>query len=169
MSRPWFRLGAAIVLAAVGVVALHSYVEGADRRHKAAHEPSISAPSPSPLAQLGVPLRPVGGPVHVASRLEAVAPDIAPVLQVLADGTVALRRALPPPTSPQAGAAGPRGAVAVLVPAVALRRLDGSQRGALLAIVGAWIDERPVPPQRLVFTDVQVEAGELAELLSWAP
>jgi hypothetical protein len=111
----------------------------------------------------------VAGAVHVASRLEAVAPDIAPVLQVLADGTLALRRALPPPTSPQAGAAGPRGAVAVLVPAAALRRLDGPQRGALLAVLGAWIDERPMPPQRLVFTDVQVEAGELAELLSWAP
>jgi hypothetical protein len=169
VSLPWFRISAAIGLAALGVVVLHSYVEGADRRHKAAQEPSTPSSSPSPLAQLGVPLRPVAGAVHVASRLEAVAPDIAPVLQVLADGSVALRRALPPPTSPQAGAAGPRGAVAVLVPAAALRRLDGPQRGALLAVVGAWIDERPVPPQRLVFPDVQVEAGELAELLSWAP
>lgn len=169
MSLPWFRLGAAIALAALGVVVLQSYVEGADRRHKAAQEPSSPAPSPSPLAQLGVPLRPVAGAVHVASRLDAVAPDIAPVLQVLADGTVALRRSLPPPTSPQEGVAGPRGAVAVLVPAAALRGLDAPQRGALLAVVGAWIDERPVPPQRLVFADVQVEPGELAELLSWAP
>jgi hypothetical protein len=139
VSLPWFRISAAIGLAALGVVVLHSYVEGADRRHKAAQEPSTPSSSPSPLAQLGVPLRPVAGAVHVASRLEAVAPDIAPVLQVLADGSVALRR------------------------------LDGPQRGALLAVVGAWIDERPVPPQRLVFPDVQVEAGELAELLSWAP
>ncbi len=169
MSLPWFRISAAIGLAALGVVVLHSFVEGADRREKAAQEPSAPAPSPSPLARLGVPLRSVPGAVHVASRLEAVAPDIAPVLQVLADGSVAMRRALPAPTSPLAGAAGPRGAAAVLLPAAALRRLDGPQRGALLAVVGAWIDERPVPPQRLVFTDVQVEPGELAELLSWAP
>lgn len=169
MSLPWFRISAAIGLAALGVVVLHSFVEGSDRREKAAQEPSAPAPSPSPLARLGVPLRSVPGAVHVASRLEAVAPDIAPVLQVLADGSVAMRRALPAPTSPLAGAAGPRGAAAVLLPAAALRRLDGPQRGALLAVVGAWIDERPVPPQRLVFTDVQVEPGELAELLSWAP
>ncbi|MFN7588498.1 MAG: hypothetical protein ACK501_12175 [Planctomycetota bacterium] len=169
MSLPWFRISAAIGLAALGVVVLHSFVEGADRREKAAQEPSAPAPSPSPLAELGVPLRSVPGAVHVASRLEAVAPDIAPVLQVLADGSVALRRALPAPTSPLAGAAGPRGAAAVLLPAAALRRLDGPQRGALLAVVGAWIDERPVPPQRLLFPDVQVEPGELAELLSWAP
>lgn len=169
MSLPWFRIGAAIAMAALGVVVLHSYVEGADRRQKAAQEPPAPAPSPSPLALLGVPLRPVVGAVHVASRLDAVAPDIAPVLQVLADGSVALRRASPPPTSPQDGAAGPRGAVAVLLPAAALRRLDGPQRGALLAVVGSWIDERPVPAQRLVFADVEVEPGELAELLSWAP
>ena len=169
MTMPWFRLGAAIALAALGVVLLQSYVEGADRRQKAAQEPSAPAPMPSPLAPLGVPLRPVAGAVHVASRLEAVAPDIAPVLQVLADGTVALRRAQPPPAGPLVGGAGPGGGVAVLLPASALRRLDAPQRGALLAIVGAWIDERPVPPQRLLFADVQVEAGELAELLSWAP
>lgn len=166
---PWGRIVMAIVVAAVGIVALQSYVAGADQRRKAAAEPVVSLPSPSPLADLGIPLRPLPGVVHIASRVEAIPPDVAPVLQVLADGSLVLRRAAPPPVRPELGGHGAGGAGAVVLPFVALRRLDSAQRGALLAVVGAWIDERPVPSRRLVFADVQAEPGELAELLSWAP
>lgn len=166
---PWGRVVVAIVVAAVGVVALQSYVAGADQRRKAAAEPVAPLPSPSPLADLGIPLRPLPGVVHVASRLDAIAPDVAPVLQVLADGSLVLRRAAPPPARPELGGQGAGGGGAIVLPFASLRRLDGAQRGAMLAVVGAWIDERPVPSQRLVFADVQADAGELAELLSWAP
>lgn len=169
MSPLWLRLGVALVAAVVATVALQGWVTDADKLARA-RSPTAPVPAPpSPAAALRLPLSPVPGQVWLATRLEAVAPDVAPVVQVLPDGSLALRRAAPLAGEPADRGHGRAGAVAVLLPAGRLAALDAAQRGALLELVGAWLDERPVPATRLHLVDVSADAGELARLLAWVP
>lgn len=155
--------------AAMAVWGLQALVQAEDRRVHASMTPSPTSLSPSPLASLGLRLRPVAGTVHVAMRLEAIAPDVAPVVQVLADGSLALRRPPPLAQQPLASPGGAGGAVAVLVTAPTLAALDAAQRSTLLDLLATWIDERPVPPARLRLVDVTWTAADLGRLLAWAP
>lgn len=169
MSPLWLRLGVAFVIAVVATVALEGWISDADRLARA-RSPTAPVPSlPTPAEALRLPLAPVPGQVWLATRLEAVAPDVAPVVQVLPDGSLALRRASPLATGPADRGHGRAGAVAVLLPQSRLAALDAGQRGALLELVGAWLDERPIPTARLRLVDVAAEPAELAQLLLWVP
>lgn len=169
MSPLLLRLGAALVVALVATVALQGWITDADKQARARSPVAPAQSPPTPAEALRVPLTPVPGQVWLATRLEAVAPDVAPVVQVLPDGSLALRRAPPLATNPSDRGLGGAGAVAVLLPASRLAALDAAQRGALLELVGAWLDERPVPPARLRLVDVSADPAELARLLVWVP
>jgi hypothetical protein len=168
----WLRgLGLRIVLAvcagALGILALQLCVVRCESQ--AARTP---AANPAPRA-VGLDLRlpPSAGTILLATRLAAVAPDVAPVVQVFDDGSVALRR--PPPLSagPVATEARSRDGygAAILLPAGSLPGLTASARGALVEVLGQLVAERPVPEQRLVAGDFPMTAPELQALLRWVP
>lgn len=157
-SLHW-RLAAAFVAAVATVFALHVFVTAADRRAPAPAPPPLPSPAPSALADLGLRLVPLPGPILLASRFEAVAPDTAPVIEVLADGGVALRR--PPNDAP--------GAAAILLPARSLAGLGPVARGTLLELLGCLVAGRPVPSERIRVVDLAAQPGELTALLAWVP
>lgn len=163
------RVAVALAAATAGIWALQALVMAEDRRVRDVEAVLPSVPAVSPLAGLGVRLRPVAGAVYVATRLDAIAPDVAPVVQILADGSLALRRPAPLARGPLTMAGGRDGAVGVVLPAASLAGLDGAQRGALLDLLSIWIDERPLRATRLQFVTVAVAADELDRMLSWAP
>lgn len=169
MSPLVLRLGAALVVAFVATAALQGWITDADKEARARVPAAPVQAPPTPAEALRLPLLPVPGQVWLATRLEAVAPDVAPVVQVLPDGTLALRRAPRLAVNPSDTGHGRNGAVAVLVPASRLAALDAAQRGALLELVGGWLAERPVPPARLRLVDVSADPAELARLLAWVP
>lgn len=169
MSPLWLRLAVAFVVAVGATVLLQGWISDADKLARA-RSPAAPVPAPpTPAEALRLPLAPVPGQVWLATRLEAVAPDVAPVVQVLPDGSLALRRASPLAVGPADRGHGRAGAVAVLLPSSRLAALDAGQRGALLELVGAWLDERPVPMARLRLVDVVADPAELARLLLWVP
>jgi len=163
------RLGAALAVALVATVALQGWITDADKQARARSPAAPVQAPPTPAEVLRLPLSSVPGQLWLATRLEAVAPDVAPVVQVLRDGSLALRRAAPLADNPSDRGHGRAGAVAVLLPASRLSALDAAQRGALLELVGAWLDERPVPLARLRLVDVTADPAELARLLAWVP
>lgn len=169
MNPLWLRLGVAFGVAVVATVALQGWITDADRLARA-RSPAVPVPAPpTPAEALRLPLSPIPGQVWLATRLEAVAPDVAPVVQVLSDGSLALRRAAPLAADPTDRGHGRAGAAAVLLPAGRLAALNAAQRGALLELVGGWLDERPVPSARLRLVDVSAAPGELDLLLAWVP
>lgn len=163
------RLGVALAVALIATVGLQGWITNADKQARARSPATPAMSPPTPAEGLRLPLSPVPGQVWLATRLEAVAPDVAPVVQVLPDGSLALRRAPPLAVAPSDRGHGRAGAVAVLLPAGRLAALDPAQRGALLELVGAWLDERPVPTTRLRLVDVSADPAELARLLAWVP
>ena len=120
---------------------------------------------------LGMLLPPSAGTILLATRLAAVAPDVAPVVEVFADGSAALRRPPLLPTGPLAPPVKSRDGhgAAILLPARSLPGLTASARGALVEVLGQLVAERPVPEQRLVAGDFPRTAPELQALLRWVP
>ncbi len=108
----------------------------------------------------------------LASRVEAVAPDVAPVLQVFLDGSVALRRAPAAATGPVVGT----GAVnrdgigaALVVPRGAAAAWTAAARAAVAEVLGRWIRERPVPAGRVRDVDLGWTPADLARFLALLP
>lgn len=128
----------------------------------------LEHPEPAPVVAHGVPVRPVVGTVAVARRLASLPPDIAPVVEVLPEGSLVLRRTAPLPTGPIAVATRSRdGHGAGLVLGQPLDRLTAPARTALLGLLGRWFPERPVPVERLVPIDEPWSEPDLRRLLSW--
>lgn len=168
--RRWFgslavRLCLAAFAAVAGVVILQQIVEARER--SATNKPAPRLPPPtSPLPGLGFRLWPTAGVVILASRLEAIAPDVAPVLQLLADGSLAVRR--PPRLAASPGRVADRD-VAVVVPGVPMVAWSPAARGALAELLATLVDARPVPRQRVRVVDVPLGDRELQTLLAWLP
>ncbi len=157
------RLLVAFVAAAVGIAVLAISVRERDQA-RAARPRAAAAPVPPPV--LGITLAPCRGRVLLASRIEALPPGAAPVVQVFADGSGALRRPAPLAMSP-GGADG--GDAAVVLPAASLAQLGPAARAAVLDLVGQLVTVRPVPPGRVLLVDVVAAGAELEPLLRWVP
>lgn len=162
----WSRLLLALLLAAAGIVALQVGVAGGERARPPVPAAAVKAPVVSPLAALGFVLQPAASPVLLCHRLSALAPDVGPVVQVLADGSVALRR---PPTLSRGPAADAANRAGIVLPVARLRELGPAARGTLVALLAALAPPRPLLPEALQLVDVDAGASELAAILSWVP
>jgi len=164
-----WRLVAAASLAGGALAALHHFVRAEEAaqataaRARAAQQRAEA--EPGPVERLGFPVRASDAPIHVAVGLSALAPDVAPVLAVLADGSLALRRPARPFAGPLAGS-GPAG---ILVPAAPLAQWSPAARAAFAAAVGALAAARPVPPGQVRVADAPMAPAELRSLLGWVP
>ncbi len=159
------RLGIASAAAVLAIVLLHDGIEARERAEAAAQRLPM-LPPPSALAGLGVRVAPVDGEIALARRLESLRPDAAPVYQVLADGSLALRRAAPAAAAP---AAPTGGGVAVVLPAGPLAAWPPATRGAFGELLAALVGERPVPRARLRLVDAPLTEAELRAVLAWLP
>jgi hypothetical protein len=161
------RLLGAAVVAAVGLYALHrgASASAAEAAAAAAAQAAQrrSESAPDPLEQLGFPLPASRAPILVASGLQALAPDAAPVVEVLGDGSLALRR----PVTPFAGPLAPWRPAAIVVPSGRLAAWAPAARGAFTAAIGALAADRPVPAGQVQVVDAPIAAAELAALLTW--
>ncbi|MBL8751988.1 MAG: hypothetical protein JNK15_01700 [Planctomycetes bacterium] len=164
------RLLLALVVATAGVVVLHRVVTAreAEVRPGAAVQ---ARPAPAALAQLGFPLAPVAGVVLLVDRAESVPNDVAPVLVVLADGALRVRRHAEAPAGPIVENRANRAGIgaAVVVPQDLLAPGRAAARGALLEVLGAWLPERPLPSARLRDLGLGLARAELDRLCAWLP
>lgn len=159
------RLVVALLGAATGVVVLQHAVVASDRAATATSPSALPPPVVSPLLGLGFRLVPIAGEVTLVTRLSAIPPDRAPVLQVLDDGSLAVRR--PPRVS-----GGPGGVwqdLAVVVPAAPLDAWSPMARAALADVLGVCLSARPAPRERVRLVDVALTSAEVGALLSWLP
>jgi hypothetical protein len=161
-SLAW-RVTLALAVAGGGVAVLAVSVAEADANHE---PPPHRAPPPAGPTGLGFVLAPVRGSVLLAAGFSAIAPQTAPVIQVLADGSLALRRPAPLASVPGGATAG-TGDAAIVLPGRSLRGLDPAVRAALLDIIGQLVDVRPVPPGRIRAVDVECAPKDLERLLRW--
>ena len=166
------RVVLALLLAGAAIAALQFGVDRRDRQRRsesmrAAGAGAERSAAPSPLQALGFVLQPSAWPVLLASRMQALAPDVAPVVQVLADGTVALRRPAPVPQSPAATGSGHR--VGILLPSTELDRLGPAVRGTLVELLAALVVDRPVAADRVQLVDVGAGSFGLGPVLAWVP
>ena len=162
----------AAVIAVVAIVGLNTVV--AARERQLTPPPGPFVPAPSPLQSLGFTLAPVAGPVLLVSRSDAIPADVAPVLQVLADGGVALRRPprlLPGPVAASVAASATASAAgaAILLPAASLELLSAKARGTCLELLAALVRERPAPTARCRPVAFVVTDQQLAAWLLWLP
>ncbi|HEB54555.1 MAG TPA: hypothetical protein ENI87_14990 [bacterium] len=116
-------------------------------------------------------VRPIVGTVLVAHRLRALPPDVAPVVEVLADGSAVLRRPAPLAQAPGGAAVVSRDGhgAGLVLPAADLAELPPAVRGTVLELLRRWLRERPVPPARLQAADVLMRPRDLRALLRWLP
>ena len=169
--RPWphglaGRIALALAVAGLGIAGLALLVQ--EPAPAAASAPARSV-APVPRG-LGFLLAPCGGPVWLVARASSVAPDQSPVLQVFADGSVALRRPGALALRPGPAGGGPAAAAAAIVlPGPSLSELGAGARGALLDLIGQLVEVRPVPLERVRTGDFGVPPAELAALLQWVP
>lgn len=165
MTVGWWRRALAVVgLTTLGFFGLSRLAEPA---------PVLAAPVPAePAAPVVDPallrLRPVLGPILFVHRLDRLDPRVAPVVQVLADGAVVLRRPAPLASGPTGRVEGELGA-AVLLPRTSLAGLDARARAALAEVLGQLSADRPVPSARFRVVDLNLPLADLERLLAWVP
>lgn len=166
-----FRLGAAMLVAIAGVAAL-SY---AVRAEASAGEPPArgqdrvgAAPVEDfRVPRLAVPL--VGGPILLALRPGSLEPTVAPVVQVLRDGGVALRRPMPRAEGPRPADRSQARGAAIVLPGPVFADYDARARAAFLELVGQLVAERPVSPSRFQTVDFALPVADLERVLRWLP
>lgn len=170
----WARLAVAFLVALLGVAWLHQAVRAGEREVSGARpvrlRPLPSAAS-SPLVGLGFPLSPVAGSVVLASRLEAIPPNVAPVLHVFLDGSLAVRR--PPRLAsgplPRATPDGSGVGAALILPRSALVDWGAAARSVVVEVLARWLAERPVATERIRVADLALAPTEIQKLLAWVP
>lgn len=116
-------------------------------------------------------LRPTKGTILLAHRESSLAPDVLPVVEILASGELVLRRPEPRASGPlQASALSGEGhGAGVVLPAQNLEKLSPAARGALIALLQQWLLERPVSPAKLQSSDILMSKAAVRRLLSWVP
>jgi hypothetical protein len=161
LGQRW-RLVLACSLAILAIGALELWLRRANPARAPAAGPAGAA---VPLPVLPPGLRAGSATIGLFADVRTVPAAAGPVVQILADGTIALRRGAPPARGPRAPASHP----AVVLPTDRLAALSPSQRLALLELLGALWSGRPVPPERCELVGVAAREGEVAQLLSWVP
>jgi hypothetical protein len=156
------RASAALLVAAVLLAGLQlGATAWAGARPPAGLRPAFV---PSPLAGLPLVLVPASGAVLLARSPQAFAPAVRPVLELGADGALAVRR----PAAGGEHAAGPDD-VGVVLPDAELGAWTPAARAALVALLGAWLVERPVRGDRVRVVDGALTPAQVALLASWIP
>lgn len=132
---------------------------------------SFEMPKPEHAVAVGFELRPLVGALAVGARLSALPRDVAPVIEVFEDGSLALRRPRPLAAGPGAAASGgPDGLGAgVVLPGRSLDELTPQARGALGGLLVRWFPGRPVPISRIRPVGFEAAEQDLARLLAWLP
>lgn len=151
-------------VATAGLIGLNLVV----RQQEVTAGPVLPRPA-EPVRPDQLALRPVGGLILLSSRLAAVEPDLAPVVQVLAEGGLALRRATPRANGPGANPEAATRGAAVVLPVPSLLQLDPRARAALVEVIGQLVVERPVPATRFRTVDFALPVAQLERLLHWVP
>ncbi|MBL8748527.1 MAG: hypothetical protein JNK78_05155 [Planctomycetes bacterium] len=133
-----------------------------------AHDESVRAKERNAVAAaprgFGFELAPVTGTVLLVADAAAVAAHPGPVVEVSADGSLALRRA----PAPGAGS-GVSTSAAIVLPAHSLAAMGPEARAAVVALVGRLVDVRPVPPGRVRAEGLDADGGAVTALLQWVP
>ncbi|MBL9079361.1 MAG: hypothetical protein JNL08_17805 [Planctomycetes bacterium] len=160
------RLLLAFVGAAAAIAVLAISVRQRDAVRAAERRATVPAAEPA-APVLAVVVAPVRGNVRLAQRFAALAPDVAPVVQVFADGTAAVRRPAPLPRSP--GGAVVTGDAGIVLPAPSLAALTPAARGTVVELIGRLVGSRPVPVERVRAVDLSPADAELVALLQWVP
>ena len=189
------RMAGALILAALLIVGLSIAVERLDAPSKSTtRSPSVAGspgskaddglglqensrrgrrrlPSLSSYGSLGFRLRPTLGTILLVESGAAMASDIAPVVEILANGELVLRRSLPVAVDPQDSPVLSRDGhgAAVVLPVANLDGLSPRARGALIWLIQEWLVERPVLPAKFAVNDLQINQLALRRLLSWVP
>jgi len=155
------RLALALAVAVGAVAGLDAIVSHTDAQ-AAARDAAVRA---APLAQAPVVgLLPAAGEILLATRIEAVPAEAAPVVQVTANGGFAVLRGSPR----DAPGAAPRPA-AILLPAAFPGRLDAATRATLAEVIARLASERPVRAARFRSLGFRLDVFELERLLAWLP
>ena len=170
-SRALFvRLLVALAVGLLGVVGLALAVEALESEPKRTMRArparqvggavetaqSFEMPTPEHAVAVGFELRPLVGALAVGARLSAIPRDVAPVIEVFGDGSLALRR----PNGLGAG---------VVLPGRSLDELTPQARGALGGLLVRWFPGRPVPSSRIRPVGFEAAEQDLARLLAWLP
>ena len=190
------RIGAALILALLSIVGLSVAVEHFDASTKSTTKSASSVagsrsrmadgdsgrqenirsgrrrlPSLSSYESLGFRLRPTPGTILLVKPGAPLASDIAPVVEILANGELVLRRSLPVAVDPQDSPILSRDGhgAGVVLPVANLAALSPRARGALIWLIQEWLVERPVSPAKFVGNGLQMNRLELRRLLSWVP
>ncbi|MGC6487011.1 MAG: hypothetical protein ACON4Z_05170 [Planctomycetota bacterium] len=133
----------------------------------ATYEPSM----PAFAGQLGFELTALKGRLAVCDSVRAAPADVAPVVEVLPDGTLALRRGVPLAADP--GPERPTSAdgfgAAVVLSSGGLAALTPEARGALCGLLMRWFPERPVSRRRLQALGFRPDEEAWGRLLAWLP
>ncbi len=158
----------AVALGCIGVAALAFAVSAGERAVPAAGALASPPQLPMPLPRARASVQPCVGPVLLAANFALVPADVAPVVQLLADGSEVMRRPVPRADRPD-GSGTQAVAAAVVLPPGGLGALDPVSRGALVELFGRLVAERPVPLDRFRTVGLDMPVRELEELLSWVP
>ncbi|MEO6597352.1 MAG: hypothetical protein ABIP94_21625 [Planctomycetota bacterium] len=120
---------------------------------------------------LGFVLPPCRGTILLAARAGSIGPDVAPVVQILADGSLVLRRPASLPNGPAlaAGRTAEGFGAAVVLSVTSLDQLTAAARGSLVDLIAQWVEARPVDIGRLRAVDFASSPAELGGLCRWVP
>ena len=176
------RLLLALAFSVAAVVGLGFAVEACEVRSSRAdgsHDPVGSGRAgatfelrlPDHRGALGCELAPLSGSLAIAGRVSDLPADVAPVVEVLADGSLAIRRPVPLAEGPaSAGSRSRDGYGAGLVlPGPGLAQLSAAARGALGGLLSRWFPARPLPRQRLRSVGYPLDERDLERILRWIP
>lgn|GEM_PF-2624365 len=184
------RLALAFAVALLVVLGLAYTVEVIDREFKGAQrggpqragdrfvgragQPGASAFEPGLPRHgqaLGCEVTPLVGTLAVSAVASSLPSDVAPVIEVLSDGSLALRRPVPLASGPAAGPPPSKDGhgAGLILPGVSLSDLSPEARGALCGLLLRWFPQRPLPSARLRPYGYRLRAGDLARLLPWLP
>ena len=123
------------------------------------------------LQAIGFRLLPTTGTIMLVQRQASLSPDIVPVIEILASGRLVTRRPMPLAVGPlQVAPLSREGhGAGIVLPVADLRDLTPASRAALLGLLQCWLQERPIPSDKLRSNDLDLPSAAVVKLLSWVP
>lgn len=120
---------------------------------------------------LGFEPQALRGVLAIGPRAGALPSDVAPVVEVLQDGSLAVRRPPPLAAGPAAREAASRDGygAGLVLPSGGLDGLSPAARAAFCGLLARWFPGRPVPSDRLRSLGFRMPRAELERLLGWLP